>query len=388
MKVLQVVHDLRLGGAERIAVTLCRGLVERGAQVTLLAVKGAGPQAEDLPQGDGFTMEILGVKRRPSWMLPLFLWDLARLLFGVMGALRRHRPDVVQTHIPEDDLVLCLAMALTGIGVHVPLVHSMHFYPDRQGRGLRTRLRTRAYRWMAGRAGKVFAVSEPVAAEFSERVGVPRSQLEVLSTGIDLSRFENPPSREMAREVLSLPSDRSVVLALGRVVRAKNYSGLVKSSRIVLEKFPDTLFVLVGDGDRMEAVKKEIAVIGVEASWVLLGSRSDVPLVLAVADLFVQSSDWEGLPVAVLEAMACRLPVVATAAGGTPDIIKDGETGRLVAVGDPTALADALLDLLADPQEAIKLGEAGFELVRSQYNQDAFLDREMSLLQACSGNQG
>jgi len=388
MKVLQVVHDLRLGGAERIAVTLCRGLVERGAQVTLLAVKGAGPQAEDLPQGDGFTMEILGVKRRPSWMLPLFLWDLARLLFGVMGALRRHRPDVVQTHIPEDDLVLCLAMALTGIGVHVPLVHSMHFYPDRQGRGLRTRLRTRAYRWMAGRAGKVFAVSEPVAAEFSERVGVPRSQLEVLSTGIDLSRFENPPSREMAREVLSLPSDRSVVLALGRVVRAKNYSGLVKSSRIVLEKFPDTLFVLVGDGDRMEAVKKEIAVIGVEASWVLLGSRSDVPLVLAVADLFVQSSDWEGLPVAVLEAMACRLPVVATAAGGTPDIIKDGETGRLVAVGDPTALADALLDLLADPQEAIKLGEAGFELVRSQYNQDAFLDREMSLLLACSGNQG
>ncbi len=388
MKVLQVVHDLRLGGAERIAVTLCRGLVERGAQVTLLAVKGAGPQAEDLPQGDGFTMEILGVKRRPSWMLPLFLWDLARLLFGVMGALRRHRPDVVQTHIPEDDLVLCLAMALTGIGVHVPLVHSIHFYPDRQGRGLRTRLRTRAYRWMAGRAGKVFAVSEPVAAEFSERVGVPRSQLEVLSTGIDLSRFENPPSREMAREVLSLPSDRSVVLALGRVVRAKNYSGLVKSSRIVLEKFPDTLFVLVGDGDRMEAVKKEIAVIGVEASWVLLGSRSDVPLVLAVADLFVQSSDWEGLPVAVLEAMACRLPVVATAAGGTPDIIKDGETGRLVAVGDPTALADALLDLLADPQEAIKLGEAGFELVRSQYNQDAFLDREMSLLLACSGNQG
>jgi glycosyltransferase involved in cell wall biosynthesis len=388
MKVLQVVHDLRLGGAERIAVTLCRGLVERGAQVTLLAVKGAGPQAKDLPQGDGFTMEILGVKRRPSWMLPLFLWDFARLLFGVMGALRRHRPDVVQTHIPEDDLVLCLAMIFTGIGVHVPLVHSMHFYPDREGRGLRTRLRTRAYRWMAGRAGKVFAVSEPVAAEFSERVGVPRSQLEVLSTGIDLSRFENPPSREMAREALSLPSDRSVVLALGRVVRAKNYPGLVKSSRIVLEKFPDTLFVLVGDGDRMEAVKKEIAVTGVEASWVLLGSRSDVPLVLAVADLFVQSSDWEGLPVAVLEAMACRLPVVATAAGGTPNIIKDGETGRLVAVGDPTALADALLDLLADPQEAIKLGEAGFELVRSQYNQDAFLDREMSLLQACSGNQG
>ena len=388
MKILQVVHDLRLGGAERIAVTLCRGLVERGAQVTLLAVKGSGPQAEDLPQGDGFTMEILGVKRRPSWILPLFLWDFARLLRGVMGALRRHRPDVVQTHIPEDDLVLGLAMALTGIGVHVPLVHSMHFYPDRKGQGLRTRLRTRAYRWMARRAGKIFAVSEPVAAEFSERVGVPRSQVEVLSTGVDLSRFENPPSRKMAREALSLPANRPVVLALGRVVRAKNYPGLVKSSRIVLEKFPDTLFVLVGDGDQMEAVKRAISSTGVEESWVLLGSRGDIPRLLAAADLFVQSSDWEGLPVAVLEAMACRLPVVATAAGGTVEIIKDWETGRLVGVGDATALAGALSDLLADPQAATKLGEAGFDLVRSQYNQDAFLDREMSLLQACSGIQG
>jgi len=388
MKVLQVVHDLRLGGAERIAVTLCRGLVERGAQVTLLMVKGSGPQVEDLPQGDGFTMEILGVKRRPSWMLPLFLWDFARLLCGVVGALRRHRPDVVQTHIPEDGLVLGLAMALTRIGVHVPLVHSMHFYPDREGRGLRTRLRTRAYRWMARRAGKVFAVSEPVAAEFSAKVRVPRSQVEVLSTGVDLSRFENPPSRKMAREALSLPADRSVVLTLGRVVRAKNYPGLVKSSRIVLKKFPDTLFVLVGDGDQMETVKKEISITGVEASWILLGLRSDVPRILAAADLFVQSSDWEGLPVAVLEAMACRLPVVATAAGGTAGIIKDGETGRLVGVGDPPALAGAILDLLADPQGAIKLGEAGFELVRSQYNQDAFLDQEMSLLQACSESQG
>ena len=80
--------------------------------------------------------------------------------------------------------------------------------------------------------------------------------------------------------------------------------------------------------------------------------------------------------------------MVATAAGGTAGIVKDGETGRLVSVGDPPALAGAILDLLADPKGAIKLGEAGFELVRSQYNQIAFLDREMTLLQTYSGNQG
>lgn len=387
MKVLQVVHDLRLGGAERIAVTLCQGLTARGAQVTLLAIKETGPQEKDLPSGKNFQMEILGVKRRPMWLLPLFIWDAARLLYLATRALKRYRPDAIQTHIPEDDLVFGLAIALTGIGQHIPLVHSMHFYPDREGRGLRNFLRTKAYKWMASRAAKVCTVSKPVAERFCEQVGIPQNRIEVLPTGVNLTRFQNRPSSTEARKALAIGQDKKVILALGRVVRAKNYPRLVRASRKVLQKFPDALFLLIGDGNQMSAVKKEIAHCEVGDSWMLLGARANVPEILPAADIFVQSSDWEGLPVAVLEAMACGIPVVATDAGGTTEIIQEGKTGKLVPTGGGhEALSLALTELLEQPDTAKRLGQIGCELVHSKYNQETFLDREMALLKTCTGH--
>ena len=176
-----------------------------------------------------------------------------------------------------------------------------------------------------------------------------------------------------------------MILALGRVVRAKNYPRLVRASRKVLQKFPDSLFVLVGDGNQMSAVKKEIANCGVGDSWMLLGARANIPEILPAADIFVQSSDWEGLPVAVLEAMACGIPVVATDAGGTPEIIQEGKTGKLVPTGGgDEALSLALVELLEHPDTAKQFGQVGFELVQSKYNQETFLDREMALLKNCT----
>jgi glycosyltransferase involved in cell wall biosynthesis len=135
------------------------------------------------------------------------------------------------------------------------------------------------------------------------------------------------------------------------------------------------LFVLAGDGDERAALESQCAVLGLQERVLFLGYQQDVPNLLAHCDLFVLPSLYEGLPLAILEAMAAAKPVIATAVGGTGEVVVDGETGLLVPPGDPTALAGAIRKLLSDPPFARRLAAAGNVLVQRSFSTEAMVRR-------------
>ena len=176
-----------------------------------------------------------------------------------------------------------------------------------------------------------------------------------------------PRGRDRWRRENGVAADALVFAHVGRFMAQKNHLDLVAAFQQVASADPRALLVLAGDGELRETVRARAASLGLEGAVRFLGLRDDVPELLGAADAFVLSSAWEGLPIAVLEAMAAGLPVVATAVGGVPELVRSGETGWLVAPGAPAALGAAMLALSRDLAAARAMGECGARLVRGRH---------------------
>jgi glycosyltransferase involved in cell wall biosynthesis len=189
------------------------------------------------------------------------------------------------------------------------------------------------------------------------RAGVPPAKLVVVRNGI---RHRAPRrGRAAVRAGLGLGARDRVVLTVGRLAEQKGHRSLCRAVPAILERAPNARFLWAGDGPLEGELRALARRLGVDETVRFLGRRDDVPDLLGAADLFVLPSLFEGLPLAVLEAMAAGLPVVATRAGGTAEVVDDGVTGHLVPAGDVAALADAVADLLRHPARARVWGRAG-----------------------------
>jgi L-malate glycosyltransferase len=172
------------------------------------------------------------------------------------------------------------------------------------------------------------------------------------------------------RQELGLRPDGLLVLSVGRLTEQKGHVHLLEAIPGVLEKFPDTVFAIAGDGPFRAELEARAQQLGVSKSVHFLGTRSDVPTLLQMAHIFALPSLWEGLPIAMLEAMAAGLPVVATRVEGVEEVIVDGENGLLLPPADPESLKIALLRLLAQPDLRVNLGTAGNTLVQGGFSLD------------------
>ncbi len=202
------------------------------------------------------------------------------------------------------------------------------------------------------------------------RRGIPPAKAAVVPFGIDPEVFSpdrTRPAHEV-REELGIAPEMLVVGTVGRLSPQKGHEVLVEAARLVLSAVNTPLiFVVVGDGESRSALERLIARDGLESSFRLLGARADIADLLGCFDVFVMSSWFEGLCLAVLEAMAMARPVVATRVGGIPSSVVPGETGVLVPPGDAEALAAAVTALLRNPQRARTLGAAGRKRVLERF---------------------
>jgi glycosyltransferase involved in cell wall biosynthesis len=167
--------------------------------------------------------------------------------------------------------------------------------------------------------------------------------------GIDPGRFTPTPTQgEAVRTALNLPAGAIVIGSVGRLEHQKRFDLLIEAFAAVRRRWPEARLLIAGDGSQRDALAALVAARGLESSCILAGHRTDIIEVVQALTLFVQSSDYEGTPNAVLEAMALGAPVVATTAGGTHQLITDGVHGRLVPPGQPDRLADAISAALSD----------------------------------------
>ena len=348
-RIVHVLSSFGMGGQERVAYDLAVSQRRAGHAVTALSLAPPpdGPLAAELAAAG---IEVERVARpRPGVDLSLIV-RLARWL-------RSRRVELVHTHNRMALIYGAPAARLAGARI----VHTKHGNNPKGG----TRLVAGN---LAGRLVDAFvAVSDETAAFARRRHEMSRRKLSVIPNGIELSRFyPDAAARARVRAELGVPADAWVVGTVGRIAAEKNQALLVRAVAPTLG--PGARLIIAGDGPLMAALTAQVGGLAHGRYAHVLGVRRDVPAVLNACDVFALSSDTEGLPLVVLEAMATGLPVVSTRVGGVPNVIDDGDTGVLVPVGDEAALAAALGQLAADRARTRAMGARARAVAVDRYS--------------------
>jgi glycosyltransferase involved in cell wall biosynthesis len=213
-----------------------------------------------------------------------------------------------------------------------------------------------------------------LADRLSRETGFSITRIRTIRNGVDLSRFTGV-DRTGAREVLGLGGRGLVVVTIGRLVPVKDHMTLLEALAQLHRRGTAVTAVIAGDGPLKDQLRQQAAALGLGDAVRFLGHRTDVETVLAAADVFVLSSESEGLSNTILEAMAAGLPVVATSVGGADEIIQDGVTGRLVPSGSPVKMAEALASMLGDPAVRRSMGSAGRARAEAEFSLEGMVQR-------------
>ena len=228
----------------------------------------------------------------------------------------------------------------------------------------------------------IIAISEGVKKVLVEG-GVDPENVEVISSGIDFSSFEEDSSALTSKDYLhrefSFAVDDYLVGIVAHLADHKGHQYLIQATKILKQQAPKIKTIIVGEGPLSMELDRQAKELDVEDIIFFLGFRKDIPKILSSLDLFVLSSHLEGMGSSILDAMASRLPVVATKVGGIPEVVIHGETGLLVPPRNPSALARAILMLYSDKTLASRLGQKGYELVHRKFSAEAMADKVMRL---------
>jgi glycosyltransferase involved in cell wall biosynthesis len=353
--VCHVVHGMQVGGAEMLVLRMARALRDR-YRFVVACLDVLGPLADRL-QEEGHTVRLLG--REPGLGLAC-----ARRLRRFLD---EERVDLVHAHQYTPFFQALLARGVRRRPRILFTEHGRH-HPDRRNpkHVVFNRLLTR-------RRDRIVAVGEGVHTALVANEGFPPRKVETIRNGVDLAPFDaiGPELRERTRHALGVAAHEFVVMQVARLDAVKDHATAVRSvERLVRGGRPVRLFV-VGDGDRRGEIEREVRERGLGADVVLLGTRSDVPALLAAADAALLTSLSEGIPLTLIEALAARVPVVSTDVGGVREVVAEGECGFLCAAGDDAALAERLARLADDADLRARLGAAGRSRARGEFDEAA-----------------
>jgi glycosyltransferase involved in cell wall biosynthesis len=366
LSILFLGSQMTVGGAQRVLFNQAQWFHEKGYAVTAAffydkdGLRGKWEAAYPFP--------VLDLRGRRWNGTPLV--NFALLIGGVIRLwklLRRNRFDVIETFTPDSNLLGLVVARLAGVPVRIA---SHHGYIE----GL-PEWRKRAHGWLvnAGFASCLVAVSEQVRRIALEEEAVRPDKLVVILNGIEMVK----PKEDLAiikarlRQELVLDPDDFIYFSVGRVTVQKGHTYLLEAVPKVLERFPEhTVFLIAGEGHLRESLEAKATQLGIGRVVRFLGNRMDVSDLLFLVDVFVLPSLWEGLPLALLEAMSAGLPTIATRVEGVENIISNGENGYLLQPKDVAALAGALIRIREDPLTRRTFGERNKALVQNEFTID------------------
>lgn len=361
LRILHTESSPSLGGQELRILLEMEALAARGFDSVLVA----RPDTPILVEAERRGLTAYGVAMRSSLDLPS-IFRIARLL-------RRHRIDVVNAHNSKDAWNAALAARWMG----VPVIRARH---------IANRIRTGYFgRLIYGPlCDAVMTTGRDIATGLIER-GVAAARIEVIPTGIDLARFATAAPGSL-RTDLGIPPGATLIGQVAVLRGDKGPEFFVQAAQQLLAEGLDAWFVLVGEGAARQRVEALLATGGYADRIKLAGFRRDIPSVLADLDLFVLAArSPEGVPQAVLQAHAARIPVVATSVGGVREVAIHGETAWCAAPRDVPGLANAMRKLLEDAKLAAELVDRGHAMTREEYSLDRMLDRMEALYRRLSG---
>jgi glycosyltransferase involved in cell wall biosynthesis len=354
MRVVHVGSAFEWRGGQSQLLLTATGMATRGHEVTVVC--GPGSRLEARARRDGLRVAALR-----------FGGDLApRAILGLASLLRAHPPDVIHAHDPHATAAALLAARFVG-GPRVVASRRVHL-------PLRGVLSRRKY----AACDRLIAGSRAVARVLLE-AGLGQDQIELVYEGVP-DRPPQPGGRE-ALAALGVPESAPVIGNVAALTAHKGHSTLLAAMPGVLAVLPEARLVVVGEGELRHRLVQDARAGGVAERCVFTGFRSDLDRLIPAFSLLCLTSRTEALGSSLLDAMAFGRPIVATATGGIPEAVADGETGVLVPVGDSGRLSHALVDLLSDSARREALGRAGRRRFERHFRADRMVDETLRVYQ-------
>jgi sugar transferase (PEP-CTERM/EpsH1 system associated) len=359
IRVMHVVNNLGTGGLENGLVNLVRRMDPSRFEHAVCTIRGLGPNAERLPTERVHVMTLAKTGSTSLLQTP-----------ALVRAIRRFQPDIVHSR----NWAAIEAVVAGRLARVSAVVHSEHGFEAKASTEEPTR-RTCFRRLAYELADQVLAVSFQLRDLHAGRTGFPARKIRVIHNGVDLERFSpDPETRSRTREELGILESDLCIGSVGNLLPVKDQMTLLKALGALPDSFGAWRLLIVGAGAEERKLK---AFVEGHSAWKdrvkFLGSSSRVPELMRAMDVFVLPSVAEGICNSLLEAMATGLPVVATAVGGNPEVVVDGESGLLFPAGDVPALANQLSRLRAQPRLRTQLGHRAIDRVRTEFSLDSMV---------------
>ena len=365
LKVCHVITRMIVGGAQENTLFSCAGLLENGHDVTLVTGPSPGPEGELLARSCPQGLQIIEVPELVRPLSPLKDW---RAYHRLVEIFRKEKFDVVHTHASKAGIVGRLAARKAGVPY---VVHTVHGQPFFEGQFfLLNWAFIVAERIAARNCDRIYAVAQAMIEQCVAAKVAPREKYQVVYSGMDLDAFLNAKPEPELRASLGISEGAPVVGCIARLFPLKGHDKLIESAPEIIRQIPDVRFLLVGNGILRESLEARIRALGIERHFVFTGlvSPSEVCRYTALMDVLAHLSLREGLPRVAVQALASGVPVVAYPLDGTPEVVIDGETGRLCKVGDCGEIAARIVELLKDEKLRREMGRKGQEAVRSKFD--------------------
>jgi len=374
-RVLFVSHESGLAGAERSLLDLVRG-IDRNRYEPLVMVPGNGPLKEEMERtGSRVVMSRtrwwVARGRKSRHELKDIVLNMPARVAPIRHLIRKDRIDLVYSNS-----IACIDGAVAAKGAGVPHIWHVREILSRN-REVKPYIPMWMVRFLVGALStRVIVPSKAVQNDIAG--SLPAKKIRVRYNGIDVDRFLNGEDRARRngfRAEFGIGSDINMVAMVGLFITIKGHLDVVEAARIVCEERKDVVFVFVGGGNRSyrRRVEQRVRELNLEPYFIFLDFRNDIDTVLNGLDILVCASWVESFSRVVCEAMAAGKPVVATRCGGPEELVVDGETGTLVPVRSPEAIAAALLRMLNNPQSMRRMGEKGRDRAMRLFNMNAYI---------------
>jgi len=349
VKIAFVIDDLGLGGAQRQLLELLKRLDRQRFQPVVFALSEKKIALKDAFEKAGISVVFFDQRGKISLSVLFKLWK----------AIRHFSPTIVHTYLFTADFYGRISAKAAGVPILISSVRSTE--PDKKWRYIL--VDWYLGKWCDAVIGNASCIGEIVAA----REKIKPSKIYTIHNGVDLDRFPYPMQNGHLRRFLGIPEDAFVLGTVGRLGPEKDHRTLLHAVAEISKKGLRPYLLLIGDGPLSHSLLRLGEELGIATHLKWLGARSDIPELLAGIDLFVLPSRYEGCPNVILEAMAAGKCVVATRVGGTPEVVRNGETGVLVTQGQIHELVETLLLLLQNPKKISEIGKKARESVSQEF---------------------
>jgi glycosyltransferase involved in cell wall biosynthesis len=363
LKVCHVITRMIVGGAQENTLLSAIGHLNKGHDVTLVTGPSPGPEGELLK-----TRDISGLKIvvNPHLVREINPYHDLTAYFSLKAFFKNNAFDVVHTHSSKAGVIGRLAADAAGIPFIAHTVHGQAFH--KYEKPWKNFIYRQSEKIAARHCHRIFAVAQAMVDQcVIANIAAP-SKYKVVYSGMELEPYLNSkPDCELRRK-LGIPENSPVIGTVARLFPLKGYEDLMPAAKIVARKHPEVCFLIVGDGILKDKIMKEAEAAGMKFFFAGLVPPSDVHKYTALMDVLIHLSLREGLPRAVVQALASGKPAVAFRLDGTPEVVFDGKTGYLAEPGDVSTVADRLVKLIEDKDESVRMGAEGRKLVSELFD--------------------